>query len=668
MKFLCDNCQAQYMISDEKVGPAGVRVRCKKCSHVIYVKRLEVEAPPPEDATVVMTPERMAQLSEVEAGSGTSPNSIPPPVEDLTTESQGLAAPAKVGGLEEEIGQALDSMFSDGETAVPGAAPSGSSRAPIVLSGSPHSLAPVVPVPGMMGLTPMSEDSDRAETRIFSPSDMEKIAASTGSETASPPAPTTGAPVDKGTEWFIAVRDEQVGPLQIGQIKERFEAGEVAGDTLVWSTGLTDWRPLSTVEELAEHIIPKREITRTSRAPAAVEPAREAPKKEQVAFKPSAASALASLASMAKEEIAAGERSRAPLPQAAVPAASGGLEPGQATDLGSAQFLSGLPAPSPEQPAPPPAAAYAPTYSNGRGAPPRVDPRDYRQSPLAQSLSRSGGLSGKVIGLILGGLAVLVLLAGLGIYFGLVRPQQEQTARYERDRAEAQAKAQEAAAAAQAAAAAAAAAQAKAAAQQAAKPVPVAAPPPPVQQPQPKQAAAAESSHEKRAGKRRGKEAEANSAAPASPVAEKEKAPAKGADDFLAAGDVDKEFAKELDGQGGAEKEKSTRHAPYIPPPPGQADLPATLSQSDIVGAVTQHRDAFAKCVQDQKRREPGASGTVVMRWRIKPDGRTTDIAAKGQEFSDSPLAGCFKGQISKLHFGAYRGPQMSPIEFPFSF
>ena len=62
MKFFCDNCQAQYMISDEKVGPAGVRVRCKKCSHVIFVKRLDSE-PPTEDMTVVVSKEKMAQLS-----------------------------------------------------------------------------------------------------------------------------------------------------------------------------------------------------------------------------------------------------------------------------------------------------------------------------------------------------------------------------------------------------------------------------------------------------------------------------------------------------------------------------------------------------------------------------------------------------------------------------
>jgi predicted Zn finger-like uncharacterized protein len=46
MRFSCDRCDAQYMISDEKVGPNGVKVRCKKCGHVILVRRPAAEEAP----------------------------------------------------------------------------------------------------------------------------------------------------------------------------------------------------------------------------------------------------------------------------------------------------------------------------------------------------------------------------------------------------------------------------------------------------------------------------------------------------------------------------------------------------------------------------------------------------------------------------------------------
>src|ERR1700687_149362 len=42
MRFVCDSCRAQYMISDDKVGARAVKVRCKKCGHVILVRRQEL--------------------------------------------------------------------------------------------------------------------------------------------------------------------------------------------------------------------------------------------------------------------------------------------------------------------------------------------------------------------------------------------------------------------------------------------------------------------------------------------------------------------------------------------------------------------------------------------------------------------------------------------------
>ncbi len=46
MRFSCEGCNAKYMISDDKVGPGGVKVRCKKCGHVTLVRRGEPEGAP----------------------------------------------------------------------------------------------------------------------------------------------------------------------------------------------------------------------------------------------------------------------------------------------------------------------------------------------------------------------------------------------------------------------------------------------------------------------------------------------------------------------------------------------------------------------------------------------------------------------------------------------
>ena len=41
MKFSCDQCSAQYMIADEKVGDRGVKVKCKKCDIGLHVDCFE---------------------------------------------------------------------------------------------------------------------------------------------------------------------------------------------------------------------------------------------------------------------------------------------------------------------------------------------------------------------------------------------------------------------------------------------------------------------------------------------------------------------------------------------------------------------------------------------------------------------------------------------------
>jgi predicted Zn finger-like uncharacterized protein len=84
MKFTCNSCSAQYMISDEKVGPSGVKVRCKKCGNVVLVRRAtEEQAAPPADVA------------------GTNGAVAP------------RGAEGAQGGLDAELGQAFDNAFGD---------------------------------------------------------------------------------------------------------------------------------------------------------------------------------------------------------------------------------------------------------------------------------------------------------------------------------------------------------------------------------------------------------------------------------------------------------------------------------------------------------------------------------------------------------------------------
>ena len=38
MKFLCDQCKAKYQIADEKVQGKTLRMKCRKCGHIIEIR------------------------------------------------------------------------------------------------------------------------------------------------------------------------------------------------------------------------------------------------------------------------------------------------------------------------------------------------------------------------------------------------------------------------------------------------------------------------------------------------------------------------------------------------------------------------------------------------------------------------------------------------------
>ncbi|HET7826920.1 MAG TPA: zinc-ribbon domain-containing protein, partial [Anaeromyxobacter sp.] len=190
MKFTCESCAAQYMISDEKVGPSGVKVRCKKCGHVILVRR-----------GVTVPAEAVAAASA--AASAPSPE----PAAAHAGGANGAAAPA-ASGLEAELGQAFDHAFGDGPSA-PAAAPA----APPADASAPAAAG------------------DLAATQLMGHEDAAKVF-------ADKPA------ISAATEWYVAIGQAQVGPLPLGEVKKKWEAGDIGPDSLVWRPGMADWAPL----------------------------------------------------------------------------------------------------------------------------------------------------------------------------------------------------------------------------------------------------------------------------------------------------------------------------------------------------------------------------------------------------------------------------------------
>ena len=207
MRFVCDSCRAQYMISDDKVGAKGVKVRCKKCGYNIVVRPAGSE-PLKEEGTGGEAAGGAAASQEQPANEGFG---LPP---TLGTPPEG----GIFSGVEDdELGAVFDQVLNSGSHRIPAGA---------VAANGPAQLD-------------ASALSDAGET-------VRKLAEAEGNARSA-----------ASHEWFVAIDEKQVGPLSMDKVKDYWERGEVGPDSLCWRAGFSDWIPLSEASELASVLAPR---------------------------------------------------------------------------------------------------------------------------------------------------------------------------------------------------------------------------------------------------------------------------------------------------------------------------------------------------------------------------------------------------------------------------
>ena len=75
--------------------------------------------------------------------------------------------------------------------------------------------------------------------------------ASASAQGVAPAAATTGPPpLPVGTQWYLGVNGQQVGPMAPSEIQARVAAGTVTSESLVWRAGMQTWVRLGEVAEL----------------------------------------------------------------------------------------------------------------------------------------------------------------------------------------------------------------------------------------------------------------------------------------------------------------------------------------------------------------------------------------------------------------------------------
>ena len=71
-------------------------------------------------------------------------------------------------------------------------------------------------------------------------------------EAVAEPQPAPQAPpADEGV-WHVVIGRDQVGPMTDDEIRERFDRGEIDGQTYTWREGLADWLRLGAIDEFRD--------------------------------------------------------------------------------------------------------------------------------------------------------------------------------------------------------------------------------------------------------------------------------------------------------------------------------------------------------------------------------------------------------------------------------
>ncbi|HEX4445342.1 MAG TPA: GYF domain-containing protein [Polyangiaceae bacterium] len=108
MKFLCDQCKAKYQISDDKVAGKTVRMKCRKCGHVIELRAEVTESSVIAHAPVATSPSPADGSARPQAP---RPPARPPPRPNALATSLTSTKPAPPRTSHSTSGGALAGAF-----------------------------------------------------------------------------------------------------------------------------------------------------------------------------------------------------------------------------------------------------------------------------------------------------------------------------------------------------------------------------------------------------------------------------------------------------------------------------------------------------------------------------------------------------------------------------
>ncbi len=281
MKFLCPSCKAKYQIADEKVAGRSVRMKCRKCGHVIQVSSIAgvgdalLGSEPPSaidaasDASAALAaPVPPPVAPKVEAKSQPkAPSSFEPKLETKPEAKKLATSPTRPS-----VAKPAAAPVAKGPLPAPKAPPPARSSAVKPAAPAPAPVAAALksdkrtiqggtsaPLPRVAPAKPAATGAavasaladfgdDDESTRIADASALAgAFSLAVGGASEAPPADALSMPAD---EWFVGINGVPVGPIRLSELRSKAASGSVTRESLVWRDGFEDWRPLKTFPEL----------------------------------------------------------------------------------------------------------------------------------------------------------------------------------------------------------------------------------------------------------------------------------------------------------------------------------------------------------------------------------------------------------------------------------
>ncbi|HEY4156632.1 MAG TPA: GYF domain-containing protein [Polyangiaceae bacterium] len=253
MKFLCPSCKAKYQIADEKVAGRSVKMKCRKCGHLIHVSSVAGVgdalpgslAPPPGDSA-----------AGAQVGSAPPVEAAPPPAALPKTAAR--AAVPKVGAPKPTASKGvLPAPTPPPRTvgparvapAVGGVGKSGAAFAKATAPAPKIATKPEIkPQQNPVLLNDALEEEEA--TRIADVSALAGAFSLAVGSTQDAQVPDALS-MPPGEEWYVGINGVPVGPIKLSELRAKAGSGAVTRESLVWREGFEDWRPLKTFPELS---------------------------------------------------------------------------------------------------------------------------------------------------------------------------------------------------------------------------------------------------------------------------------------------------------------------------------------------------------------------------------------------------------------------------------